>query len=115
MAKNRIPKKIAGVKVPKALRKNSLIKSLLGSATGRRIVADALVAAASAAASVLMARSDKVQKTGAAIADAGDDATKVAKRALKSAAGAITDSLSNAAKAALGDEAGTQRRGARPH
>jgi hypothetical protein len=118
--KNRIPRKIAGVKIPKALRKKSLIKSLLGSPTGRQVIADALQAAAGAAAVALVAtRAAGGTKTGAATAHPGEDGAQVAKRALKSAAGALTDVLSNAEKAALSREAATRtrhpQRPARPH
>jgi hypothetical protein len=118
--KNRIPKKIAGIKIPKVLRKNSLIKSLLGSPAGRQVIANALQAAAGAAAAALVAsRSAGGQKAGAAIAHAGEDGAELARRALKSAAGALTDALSNAAKSALGEEATTRarqpQRPSRPH
>ena len=104
MAKTlKIPKKIAGVKVPKVLRKSTLMRNLLGSEVGRRVVADALVAAASAAAAVLVNRAD-VRKAGAAVAHTSEDAAKVAKDALKSAAAAVTESLGNAAKVALGQD-----------
>jgi hypothetical protein len=97
--KNKIPKKIAGVKIPKILRKDSLIKSLLNSPTGRQIIANALVAAAGAAASALLAGSQGASK---ASANGHEDAGKIAKRALQSAAGALTDALSSAAKSAMG-------------
>jgi hypothetical protein len=109
--KNRIPRKIAGVKIPKMLRNNSLIKGLLGSPTGRQVIAEALQAAAAAAAAALVAtRAAGGAKTGTAVARASEDGAKVAKRALKSAAGALTDVLSNAAKSALGDQAATRTR-----
>jgi hypothetical protein len=52
-AKMKLPKKVAGLKVPKALRKSAALETLAGSHAGRQILADALVAAAAAAAAVL--------------------------------------------------------------
>lgn len=104
MAKNRIPKKIAGVKIPKILRKNVLMKSLLGSATGREIVADALIAAAGAAASALVAKAGGAKRAGKAIAERTQDTEEMIQHALKSAAHALTENLSGAAKAAFGSD-----------
>jgi hypothetical protein len=107
MAKKKIPKKIAGFKIPKVLRKNSLLKSLLGTAGGRQIVADALVAAAGAAAAALVA----YQATGGtggrrktSIAEASEDGLDAVQRALKDAAAALTNVLGSAAQSALGVE-----------
>jgi hypothetical protein len=123
--KNRIPKKIAGVKIPRAIRKNTLMKGLLGNPVGRQIIADALIAAASAAAAALVAsrhgavkvasRHGAVKKAGKAVANAGEDTLQVARGALKSAASAFTDSLSNAAKLAVGDDDRSRRKHARAH
>jgi hypothetical protein len=106
MAKNKIPKKIAGVKIPKVLRKNALLKGLLGSAAGRQIVADALVAAAGAAAAALVAsqvvRKGGVGKAAQDAVHAGKEGTDIVEKALKEAAVAMKEVLSNAAQAALG-------------
>jgi hypothetical protein len=117
--KNRIPKKLFGVKIPKVMRRNSLVKSLLNNPAGRQIIANALVAAAGAAATALVATTEGPAKAGAAVADAGEDASKIAKRAFKSAAGALTEALSSAAKSALGEDERArlkqQRAAARTH
>jgi len=105
--KNKIPKKIAGVKIPKILRKDSLLKSLLNSPTGRQIIANALVAAAGAAASALLAGTEGTTK---ASANGREEAGKIAKRALQSAAGALTDALSSAAKSAMGADEETHHK-----
>jgi hypothetical protein len=60
MAKVKIPKRVAGWKVPKAVRKSALLKGLLGSKVGREIAAQALVAGASAAAAALVAEREEV-------------------------------------------------------
>lgn len=100
--KNKIPKKIAGVKIPKLFRKNKLLKGLLGSPTGRALVADALMAAATAAAGVLMASKSKVAaKAGKDAADTVTSNADLLKDAMKSAAAAMTQVIANAAKSAL--------------
>jgi hypothetical protein len=56
-----LPKSIAGVKVPKAVRKSSALGTLFNSELGREILADALLAAAGAAAAALYARAQPVR------------------------------------------------------
>jgi hypothetical protein len=69
--KQKVPKRVAGVKLPKALRKSGLAKSLLGTAVGRQLLADALIAAAGAAAAVLVKdKGAEVKKGGRAVARA---------------------------------------------
>ena len=51
--KSGVPKKLAGVKVPKAVRESKSLSTLLTSNLGREILADALIAAAGAAAAAL--------------------------------------------------------------
>ena len=43
----KLPKKVAGVKVPKAVRESGSLATLFNSALGREILADALIAGAS--------------------------------------------------------------------
>lgn len=47
---DRIPKKIAGLKLPKSIRETPEIRSLLATPRGRKVLSDALVEAASVAA-----------------------------------------------------------------
>ncbi|NNC00968.1 hypothetical protein HI113_44735, partial [Corallococcus exiguus] len=68
--KTKLPKEIAGVKIPKALREGDWMDNLLGSETGRQILADALVAAAGAAAAVVLSHRPKVKKMAEAASDA---------------------------------------------
>lgn len=46
MRKKIVPKKVAGFKVPKSVRKSSLLRNMLASHAGRQMLANALVAAA---------------------------------------------------------------------
>jgi hypothetical protein len=98
MAKDKVPKKMFGAKIPKSLRKSSVLQSLLGSPTGRQIIADALVAAAGAAA-LALTQSNTGKKAGRAVADSG----AIAKDALQSAASAASGVIAGAAKTMLGD------------
>ena len=60
MAKAKLPKRIAGFKVPKALRKSKMVTGLLRNDLGRQIVADAIIAGAGAAAVILVRERDEV-------------------------------------------------------
>jgi len=104
LAKNRIPKKIAGFKVPKAMRKSPVLKTLLGSTAGRRILGDALMAGATAAAAVLVqTNQDEVAHAGKQAIKGGKKAGNVAARAVKDAAGAMVNVIGNAAQSVLPD------------
>jgi hypothetical protein len=100
MAKKKLAKKFAGVKIPKVLRKSGLLKALLGSPTGRQILADVILAAAGAAAGVLAQKhADEVK--GAGPARGTGKAGNLAKEMVQSAAGAVTDVLGEAARSVL--------------
>jgi putative copper export protein len=78
------------------------VSTLLGSQTGRTIVAEALVAAAAAAAGVLVAsRTEAGQKAGRAIVSAGKRGGALAKEAALSAASAAADVITETATEAL--------------
>jgi hypothetical protein len=92
--KGKVPKKVAGLRVPKSLRKSKTLDTLLGSALGREILAGALVAAAGAAASYLMKHrptADQVADAGEAVADAGTQAAVISKDLTMAAAGALAE------------------------
>ena len=99
--KVKIPKTVAGFKVPKQIRKSSVVRSLLSSKTGREIAGRALIAGAGAAAAALVAeRSD--------IADASKAAGRKGKRSLarvgeaaESGVGAAYDVVAEAARSFL--------------
>jgi hypothetical protein len=115
MPKNRkaLPKRIAGFKVPKGLRKSRLLRSLLGSELGRQIVADALVAGAGAAATVLVR--EREEATGAVRAGArrGKARFSVATEAVESAADAVMGVVTDAARGMLPEEKPARRGRAR--
>jgi hypothetical protein len=105
-----VPKKVAGVKIPKAVRKAGPLASLFNSSLGREILADALIAAAGAAAAALT-RTRTAEKAGQAAAAAGTEATE----GVQTAAGAVANVVTEAARtflppSLLGEEdAGTGR------
>ena len=84
--KSKLPKKVAGLKVPKALRKSKALETLVGSEAGRRILAEAIMAAATAAASALTA--DRSGKAGAGQKRASGS---LVTEATSAAAGAVAD------------------------
>ena len=94
--KNSIPKKVAGFKVPKTIRKSKPLKAMLGSKTGRDILGKALLAGAAAAAAVLAEEREDVAKAGKKGARTGARAIGIAGDAIQSAAhaamGVVTDS-----------------------
>jgi hypothetical protein len=99
--KKKVPKRVAGVKVPKFLRKSAILQTLLASPLGRDILANALIAGAGAAAAIIVeereqiadAAKDGVRKGGQVAGRIGD--------AMKSAASAAIGSVADAARAVL--------------
>jgi hypothetical protein len=90
---------IAGFKVPKALRNSGILDSLLNSPLGRQILADALVAAATAAAAALVkhrAESSRAAASSGEAGDAGDKAARAAQELTQMAAGALGGFLGDA-------------------
>jgi hypothetical protein len=81
-----VPKSIAGVPVPAAVRNSSALKTVFNSPVGKKLMTDALLAAAGAAAAILLKR----QQGGAKNKD-------LTKEVLRAAAGAVTVGLGRAA------------------
>jgi hypothetical protein len=110
--KKSAPKKVAGVKVPKGMRKGGdSLASLVTSPLARELVADALIAIAGALAGNRKARDaaakagSKVAKAGAqagsAAMDAGADAASGAKDMAQTATGAVAEVVTEAARRIL--------------
>jgi hypothetical protein len=79
--KTKVPKKIAGVKVPKALRKSDLVAGLLSNPAARTVLADVLLAAAGAAAAALARQGP----SGTQVAEAGEATLAAGGRAASAA------------------------------
>jgi hypothetical protein len=105
-----LPKKVAGLKVPKRLRRSRLVGSLLHSRLGRQIVADALVAGAAAAAGVLVREREEIAATGKAELRKGKRVVALLGEAVESAADAVLGVVTDAARSALPEEP-RQRKG----
>jgi hypothetical protein len=103
-SKTKVPKTIAGVKVPKALRKSGWLDPLLADPQTREILADVLIAAAGAAAAALVKERPsmrQVAETGQAALGAGAEAGSAARDLAQEAASAATSVITDAAKAIL--------------
>ena len=87
MAKNKVkvPKTVAGWKVPKGLRKSGVAHLFLGNDLGRAILADMLIAAAGAAAAAIV----RHRPAGAQVAYAGEAALDSGQRAVAGTADAV--------------------------
>lgn len=101
MAKNRIPKKVAGYKVPKAIRKSPILRSLLASDIGRDVLAKALTAGAGAAAAILLEERETIANTTKKGARKGAHAIALANEAIRSGANAATEVIREAAQSVL--------------
>jgi hypothetical protein len=81
---SKLPKTLAGVKIPKSLRQSaSSLVSLIETPLGRQIIADVLIAAAGA----LVAHKPASVSSGGEIGDADTSGTETARRILPSSAG----------------------------
>lgn len=89
--KIKLPKRVAGVKIPKVIRKGA-IGEFLNSGAGQVILAETLVAAA---ALFTASKTDGVQKIGNALAGNGPDYTERLSKACKAASKAFREALQN--------------------
>ena len=88
----KIPKEVMGMKIPKSIRNSSVIRSLLENKAGRKMMATALTAAATAAAGVLLAERK----------DVAHAAEKGAKKTAKGA-GIVGEAMEAAFRAAMAE------------
>jgi len=91
--KDKAPKRVAGVKVPKTVR-GGLVASFLDDPRTREILADVLMAAAGAAAAALV----KHRPSGREVADADAAAAGATRDVAQDAAALITDTVTEAAR-----------------
>ncbi|MXQ10270.1 hypothetical protein [Microvirga makkahensis] len=110
MAKAKVPKKVAGVKVPKALRNSDLVEALIQNETVRRILADALIAAAGAAAAVLTRKvapsEESIAGAGETVVDTGSKAASATADLAGGVASALGRVVADAASSLLPDGTG---------
>jgi hypothetical protein len=97
-----------GAKLAKSAKKSGLM-DLFNSDLGREILADALIAAAGAAATVLT-RTRAAKKAGAAVADAGSQTADLTQTAAGAVAGVVTEAARHFLPPSLmGDEGGSEK------
>ncbi|WP_455272906.1 hypothetical protein [Rhizobium herbae] len=101
MAKNKIPKKVAGYKLPKAIRKSPVIRSLLASDIGRDVLAKALTAGAGAAAAILLEERETIADTTKKGARKGAHTIALVNEAIRSGTHAAADVIREAAQSVL--------------
>lgn len=102
MAKKiKLPKKVAGYKLPKSIRKSTLLRALLNNPVGRDVLANALTAGAGAAAAVLVGNREEIAGAGKKGAKTSVRAASLAAEAAQSAANAMIDVVRDAADSFL--------------
>jgi hypothetical protein len=101
MAKNRVPKAIAGYKVPKSIRKSPMLNALLASDIGRNVLANALTAGAGAAAAVLIGQRDEIAGAAKSGTRKGARAMGIAGEAISRATEAAMSAVKDSARDAL--------------
>jgi hypothetical protein len=100
--KYQLPKRLLGVKIPKALRNLDWATRFLESEVGRQILADALVAAAAAASAALVGTQTEVgAKAGKKLSKAKNKGAHFLSNAVNDATNAVTDVIGNAARSML--------------
>ena len=93
----KLPKSIAGVKVPKFLRTPGTIEQFLNSPVSRAVLAEALIAAAAALKNYKPA-AETVGQATETVEKAGSEAAATAKNLAQSAAGGLADMASGVAR-----------------
>lgn len=101
----KIPRTIAGVKVPKQFRRAGIVTSILDHPVGRAILAEVLVAAATAIARHRPTGS-QVAHAGETVAGTAGHTTSATTDAAKSAAGSLGSALSEVAQYVLSGKNG---------
>jgi hypothetical protein len=104
MAKVKTPKRFAGYKVAKPVRKSALLKGLLGRKVGREIAAQALLSGASATAGVLVAEREEIADATRKGARRSRRTLAMLSHAAESAAEAAVVVVTDAARSMLPDE-----------
>ena len=113
LPKMKVPKRIAGFKVPKQIRKSEILRGLLASKAGREIAGRALVAGASAAAAVLVAERNEVADVAKKASRKGARKLGLFSAAAESAVDAAVDVVTDAARAMLPEKRDRKPRKAR--
>jgi hypothetical protein len=94
--KNKVPKKIAGVKLPKPLRRG--LRDLAASQNGREVLTEALAAAGTALAATQAKPAAKSGKLGAGVAPNADSESETPRNSPAEARAATVAALEDAAR-----------------
>ncbi|ASY58061.1 MULTISPECIES: hypothetical protein [Sinorhizobium] len=94
--KKRLPKEIAGVKIPKAWRKSKMLRSLMKTSPGRDLLAHSLTAGAGAAAAVLIGKQQKVTAVAKTVTRKGARSAGLWANALETAFSAAREVIRDA-------------------
>ncbi|WP_420962379.1 hypothetical protein [Brucella sp. IR073] len=105
-----IPKRIGGFKVPKPLRRSKMLRALLGTSTGRNLLASALTAAAAAAAAALVEERHEIAEAGKKGLKKSGKSMAIATRAVQSAADAAIEVIGNTAHSLLPEGASKEKK-----
>ena len=92
------------MKVPKAIRPSGLLSEMLNSELGRGTLAEALVAAAGAVASVLIRKrpsADQIAQAGHAVTDKGAEVAPGSKSLTRNAVDIVAETVTDAARSVL--------------
>ena len=112
-SKGLIPKRIAGVKVPKKVRKGRF-GELLASKTGQAVIAQAILGAGAVAAGLKAKKDPKVRKVarkaGQEVSDTANDATHATAEASSTLAYALGEAARTFAEALRGEPSSFARR-----
>ena len=108
--KVKVPKRIAGFKVPKQIRKSTVLRGLLASKAGREIAGRALIAGATAAAAALVVEREEVTEATRKGARKGALTLGLLRGAAESAVDAAIDVVSDAARAMLPEKHKSRKR-----
>lgn len=108
MAKNPVPKKIAGVKIPKRIRKSKLLRKALKSPMGWEILVEAVTAGAAAGAAALVRHPQDTTRASMSGTRPGLTGAEAIACAAREATDAVLDVVANALRSVSPDA----RRGA---
>lgn len=110
MAKVKVPKKVGGFKVPKAIRKSRTVKTMLASPFGRELLTGALVAGATAVASSLTRDRASVGRLGAKAAAATKDGVSEAAESIAAVVNEVASRITSRDDAGKAEGAKAKKR-----
>lgn len=114
VAKVKVPKKVGGFKVPKAIRKSRTLRKMLASPQGRELLTGALVAGATAVASSLTRDRPGGGRLAAKAAAAAKDGVSDAAETIAAVVNAVASRITSAGNAGGANAAKPKKRSKKP-